>query len=188
MAHSHATGSYPYMHPGLGDTAAEYGTTATATGVTGARGGSHLLLLGCSQTKRHTTGLLPAHVRYDGVAFRVLRKARRDGCVPPGLRVLILSAEFGLLPDDMLLPWYDRKMTEERARDLYPAVREALARELSHDTVASMCICLGATYHLALGDVAGLATASGCQSVTVASGGIGRRLGQLRRWLRQDRI
>lgn len=73
-----------------------------------------LLLLACSGAKRHTPELLPAVERYDGPAFRVLRRFRHLRPESP-LDVLILSAEFGLIGEHEPIPAYDRTMTTTRA-------------------------------------------------------------------------
>src|SRR5947209_3928068 len=59
---------------------------------------SDLLLLACSKRKLHTAGLLPAFQRYDGGAFRIVKRALREGHEPLNLAILILSAKYGLIP------------------------------------------------------------------------------------------
>ena len=55
-----------------------------------------MLILACSRRKRPDDGLLPAIERYDGPAFRVLRRYLRER--PAGAPdVFILSAEHGLI-------------------------------------------------------------------------------------------
>jgi hypothetical protein len=51
-----------------------------------------LLLIACSNRKVRTRGLLPAIERYDGVTYRVIRKAMREGYFPPNVDVKILAA------------------------------------------------------------------------------------------------
>ena len=67
----------------------------------GKKGGrvDRLLILSCSQRKAPAKGRLPAIDRYDGPAFRVLRKYLREGPaeVPT---VLILSAKYGLIESE----------------------------------------------------------------------------------------
>lgn len=75
----------------------------------------YLLIISCSQRKRSDSGLLPAVEWYDGVNFRVIRKAQREGYWPKNLDLLILSAKHGLLKPDVLLEDYDLRMTRERA-------------------------------------------------------------------------
>ena len=65
----------------------------------GARTG-RMLILACSRRKRLDEGLLPAIDRYDGPAFRVLRRFLRER--PAGAPdVLILSAKHGLIAHDL---------------------------------------------------------------------------------------
>ena len=52
----------------------------------------HLLVMGCSETKR-TPGLLPAIDRYDGSAYRVLRSYLREREWPTNLSIAVLSAK-----------------------------------------------------------------------------------------------
>ena len=67
-----------------------------------------LLLLGCSERKAEKRGRLPAFQRYDGPAYRVFRKFLRDsrGAGPP-MNLYILSAKYGLISGDILIPDYD---------------------------------------------------------------------------------
>jgi hypothetical protein len=58
--------------------------------------------------------------RYDGVHFRVLRKAQREGYWPENLDMLILSAKYGLLDLDTVIEHYDLRMTSEQALQLKP--------------------------------------------------------------------
>ena len=57
---------------------------------------TRLLIMACSARKRATEDLLPAIDRYDGPAFRVLRKYLSHA-ERPGLTVMILSAKYCLL-------------------------------------------------------------------------------------------
>jgi hypothetical protein len=43
---------------------------------------TNLLIVTCSQRKRSDRELLPALKRYDGIFFRILRKAQREGYWP----------------------------------------------------------------------------------------------------------
>lgn len=132
-----------------------------------------LLILSCSATKRPDAGGLPAIDRYDGPAYRVLRKALRERAgLGAALTVRILSAEYGLVTDTTEIPDYNRRMTAERAAELYLSVQHAIndLRPLPPLRFVS----LGAAYRPALPPIVG---------ATLAHGGIGERLGQLRAWL-----
>lgn len=139
-----------------------------------------LLILSCSATKRSDLGLLPALSRYDGVAFRVLRNAMREIADDRHPRVRILSAAFGLIAADTPIPWYDRKMNPARAAAFQPQVQAALHAALIPD-IDAVFIALSRAYLPALGDLP-----AGPWSVDYAEGDIGRRLGQLRRWLYEE--
>src|SRR5919199_6232989 len=75
-----------------------------------------LLILACSRCKRPDRGLLLAVERYDGPAFRVLRRFLREGqSEAPDVRVL--SAEHGLISHDLPIANYDKIMTSSRAHE-----------------------------------------------------------------------
>jgi hypothetical protein len=79
-----------------------------------------LLVLGCSQTKRETAGLLPAIDRYDGSSYRVLRNYLRERQWPAKLSVAILSAKYGLVGGFTGIEDYDERMTPLRASEWAP--------------------------------------------------------------------
>ncbi len=79
-----------------------------------------LLVLGCSQTKRETPGLLPAIDRYDGSSYRVLRNYLREREWPSNLSVAILSAKYGLVGGITHIEDYDERMTPSKASQLAP--------------------------------------------------------------------
>lgn len=141
-----------------------------------------LLILSCSTTKRTTEGELPALTRYDGPAYRVLRKALRDLPQKDHPRIAILSARFGLIASDTPIPWYDCRMTPERAAVLMPAVQRDLHAWL-HPDVTDIFITLGRAYRPVLGDMP-----LGEWHITEAQGSIGMRLGQIRRWLHEGGV
>ena len=79
--------------------------------------------MSCSQKKVQKGDLIPAMERYDGPAFRVIRKYLND-VGDPYLAVYVLSAQFGVISARRRIANYDRKMNAQRARFLRrPAVR-----------------------------------------------------------------
>ena len=60
-----------------------------------------------------TKGLVPAIERYDGVAFRLLRRYIRVSGDP--LNIFILSSKFGLISHTEKIPYYNSKLTLTRA-------------------------------------------------------------------------
>jgi hypothetical protein len=77
-------------------------------------------VLGCSQTKRETPGLLPAIDRYDGPPYRVLRNYLREREWPANLSVAILSAEYGLVGGFTGIADYNTRMTPLIASEWAP--------------------------------------------------------------------
>lgn len=142
-----------------------------------------LLILGCSAAKRHDAGLMPALERYDGPAFRVLRKARREGVIDEDTRVRILSAKFGLFGEGELILDYDQLMTPKQAELLAPTVTWSLYRWMrEHPDCADVFVNLGQAYLPAIAGFEGWCGRNGIVC-TMASGGIGTRCGQMRAWL-----
>ena len=144
-----------------------------------------LLILACSATKRHDAGLLPALDRYDGPSYRTLRRFLADQPAQRNaLDVLILSAESGLIGGTTPIPDYDRRMDPVRAAELRLSVVDVLAVHLDEQRYEATFVSLGRDYAPALEITDDVRPNLGV--LTVASGGIGMRLGQLRRWLIAD--
>jgi len=141
----------------------------------------YLLIVACSQRKRPDPGLLPAIERYDGVNFRLLRKARREGHCPESLDVLILSAKYGLIKATTLIENYDLRMTWERALALQSEVSAALDAYLSQMDYCEVFINLGQTYLVALARSKEIPRLRG--KVYYATGGIGEKMSQMKHWL-----
>ena len=138
-----------------------------------------LLVLACSARKRHDAGNLPAVDRYDGPAFRVLRKFLADAADPPD--VLVLSAGYGLIPSAREVPDYDRRLTPGDADALRPGVLLALGEALAGMPCAEVALCLGRDYLRAVAGYADIVPAR--TTVTLLTGTQGSRLRNLRAWL-----
>ena len=141
-----------------------------------------LLLLACSKRKRSDVGLLPALERYDGPAYRVLRRYLRTNQAAD-LDIYIVSAELGLITADQFVQNYDRQMTPQRAEELRPALNDRLAELFSSHCYQEVFICAGRAYRNALAGCHGLATP--LMPVRKASGSQGKQLSDLRAWLYQ---
>jgi hypothetical protein len=118
--------------------------------VTGDSATNRMLILSCSQRKRTDEGLLPAVERYDGPAFRVLRRFLRERPAEAP-NVLILSAEHGLIPHDYPIAAYDREMTPTRARELRPLVLAEFDRIFGIQMHQNILVFAGRHYLAALG-------------------------------------
>ena len=141
-----------------------------------------LLILACSQAKRSDPGLLPAIERYDGPAFRVVRKYRRENpsCVPL-LLIQILSAKYGLLSIDQPISNYDYKMTTEYAQNLHLEICERLELLVRSTRCTDAFIYASQTYLAALGNYK-LYLPSSTGTVTLRSTP-GYKLAELHHWL-----
>lgn len=141
-----------------------------------------LLVLSCSATKLKDQHPIAAMHRYDGPAFRVVRKwqaCQEQSAQIAATDILILSAEFGLIGPNERIPDYNRRMTRERARELAPAVQQALQHQIHNRPYSEVFFNLGQTYQLTLGSVAAALPIT----TTFARSGIGKRLQQLKTWL-----
>ena len=124
--------------------------------------------------------LLPAIERYDGPAFRVLRRFLRQQRSEV-LEAYVLSARFGLIPGSQLIPDYDQRMTPERSRELQPKVVADLEGILKIGHHRELFVSLGRDYLESLNGYATLVPAG--FTVRVAAGTIGKKLAALHNWL-----
>lgn len=144
-----------------------------------------LLITSCSATKRPGAEPMPAIERYDGPSFKTIRKSLRDLPIAQRPHILILSAKYGLIRDDVPIEDYDLRMRAQLAGQIANGIRAELRRKLHRrGPYTETLINLGADYApaltLALQDSAVLADLG---SIVHTSGGIGVRLGQLKRWM-----
>jgi hypothetical protein len=141
-----------------------------------------LLILSCSQRKRPDSTPMPALERYDGPMFRVLRKFLRESpskeCHPD---VYILSAQFGLILADQLIPNYDCQMTPQLASKLQPQMHAEFRSLLKHKQYEKSFISVGKSYAAALAGYEQLIPAQ--MEVIVPRGSRGRKQAELYDWL-----
>lgn len=141
---------------------------------------NRLLILSCSQRKQPDPGLLPAIERYDGPAFRVLRKyGRRENARLP--LTLVLSARHGLIKADQPISDYDQAMNRQTAQAMQPCVRAVLGEIVdAAGGFDEAMICAGRTYLEAIGPPAETPFDF---PVRMASGSIGGQVAALYDWL-----
>lgn len=141
-----------------------------------------LLILACSERKNSDSGLIPAINRYDGPAFRVLRKYLRE-LSDDGLIVYVLSAKFGLLKSEEPIPDYELRMSSDTAKAQRDQNLLTLRQSLLRNRFSEIAVSVGRSY---------LPAISGFEedippgtTLRVLSGGLGIRLSRLRDWLRE---
>jgi hypothetical protein len=139
-----------------------------------------LLITACSGRKSKAGGDVPAWQRYDGPLYRMARKLRRAGRWPDAdhLNWVILSARYGFLPADTLLPDYDQVMTADRAGAIRAGQGHTLTPYLTH--ARAILVDLGQVYRLALPPELPAQTA-------YTAGGIGQRVAQVKAWIEARR-
>jgi uncharacterized protein DUF6884 len=142
-----------------------------------------LVILGCTQRKKRTSRLLPAIDRYDGPAFRVLRKHARDE-PKQSPDACILSGRFGLISGDFLIPRYDRDIGRDVSTALRTLIDKQLKQILDKIQPARLFVSVGSRYWPLIEEP--LAREIPMAKLAVASGGIGGRASQLAHWLRSD--
>jgi hypothetical protein len=140
-----------------------------------------LLILACSKKKKSAIGTLPAIERYDGPAFRVLRKFLRERPDDP-LTVLILSAKYGLIDAARRISDYDRRLSTSRAEVLHRQVLSEARTIMDSVRWDAVGVCAGKEYRIALQSL--LALVPKGTRIDVLGGGLGQRLTYLRAWLR----
>ncbi|MDY7051596.1 DUF6884 domain-containing protein [Limnospira fusiformis] len=139
-----------------------------------------LLILSCSKSKSSEDGLIPALDRYNGPAFRVLRRFLQQ---KPDklLDIYVLSAKFGLISGDRLIPDYDLKLTTALALELNSSVIQNFTKIISANKYTKLLICVTKKYFSLLKGYAEILPAY--LNVTVATGSPGRKLSILHHWL-----
>ena len=85
-----------------------------------------LLIMMGSKSKRKLQNS-PAIDVYNGTRYMMLRKRR-----PDDLRILIVSAKYGLIEPDTEISWYDKIMTREKAQDELKEIQKMKAEEELH--------------------------------------------------------
>jgi len=132
----------------------------------------HLLVLSCSDRKREELSPCSAMDLYDGPAFRILRKLRREGRFPVNLDVFIVSGKYGLISSESVIEYYDRTIDEE-------VVLSTMSREkmstLLDDGYQSTFVNMGKKYMGYFNDLLAEAIS--------ANGRIGQKNSQMRHWI-----
>jgi hypothetical protein len=143
--------------------------------------GRRLLIVSCSGRKHHSRPKRKAWDLYDGVAYRLLKKAERDHQFARDIDVMILSAKHGLISPARRIGWYNRRMNRERSAELRQQVTSKLKQIMSNTHYHEVLLWMGKDYLAALGP-------SNCWNqsnarVRVSGGRIGEKLRHLKTWI-----
>jgi cytoplasmic iron level regulating protein YaaA (DUF328/UPF0246 family) len=145
-----------------------------------ANGFQRALLISCSQRKRRDPILLQAIERYDGPAFRVLRRYLRNAG-DPHLRVYILSAKFGIITPRTRIPYYNVRMTTKSRRENCERNTQKLKSLLRRYECKELFVCASNMYRQSLDESA----LEHLLPVRFAALGQGPKLASLKEWLRE---
>lgn len=140
----------------------------------------YLLLLGCSKRKK-SMPMSPtlALDRYDGPAFRLVRKWMSETKARSFLDIKVISAKYGLLDAEDNIPYYDEKMTSGRAVELEKTVSEQLKKLVQQNDYRGIYCDLGNAYLRVLPND----FIKSNELVKIAKGRVGERLRSLKTWL-----
>ena len=130
--------------------------------------------------KRDANGNVPAIERYDGPAFRVLRRYLRNNR-HSDLTVHILSAKFGFVKSDRRIPNYDMRLTRDRSVELQDTTRHQLEQIMHEKPWDQIGISLSREYFALVAD--GIREANVLGTIASLDGGLGKRLTALKAWL-----
>lgn len=149
------------------------------------RDARRLLIMSCSATKRADPHPLAAHARYDGSAWRTWRAAHRALDPASWPTTLVLSAAFGLIPDNLEILDYQQRLDATRSAELVgdPHQLAALARVAG--SAAEIYIAGGKLYRstvLAMLDRLEIGAAVAVRTPP-AGAGIGLQLADLKGWI-----
>lgn len=145
-----------------------------------------LMMLGCSSSKSDALEALPAIDRYNGTAYKVIKKARREGYWPKDTHIFIVSAKYGLISEHTCIEIYDQKMTNARAVELQAEVSGSVDILLKKGGYRKIFLNMGAIYMQSIRLSREIERARQAGILQEAFGGIGLRQKQMKRWIIQQ--
>jgi hypothetical protein len=138
-----------------------------------------LLVIACSKRKLETAHPISALDRYDGGTYRTIRKLEREHKLPQSVDIKIISAKYGLIDARRKIPYYEQKLTAERAQELKDSIITSLRKCVGDVNYEEIYFDLGTDY---LAPIESFVQSVKCKTV-VASGRIGIRLRSVKTWL-----
>jgi hypothetical protein len=128
---------------------------------------------------------LPAWERYDGVAYRVVKRLQREGEYPDSVDIRILSAKHGILTPGTEIMDYNLEMTSPIAESQAPINIGVLAALFDKRAYEEVFVFAGKTYLKALQPYGEWLPEK--TKLTIAPGRIGEKLSHLKSWLIDQR-
>lgn len=143
-----------------------------------------LLLMSCSRRKAKGLERGRAWDIYDGALFQVLKKVLRDReGWEAEISVLVVSARYGIVSADRMITTYEEQLSAQTARERAARFHRQLWTWIAGRRFRAVHVNLGRHYLLALPDLESLFSPL---PVDRASGGIGVRNAQTRRWVQEQ--
>ncbi|MDW7997988.1 MAG: hypothetical protein RMI30_00830 [Thermodesulfovibrio sp.] len=116
---------------------------------------------------------------YDGVIFRMLKKIEREEGFPENLSIIILSAKYGFIKPSDYISYYDHRLDSKTY--MKPFLLNSLKKQVECYHISKIFICLGKDY---LSAIEGFETIfSKKTQFLYATGGIGLKMSQLKKWI-----
>ncbi len=138
----------------------------------------YFLLLSCSNKKKPFPSPVKAVDLYNGVFFSVYKKALRNNpCLKSNLKLLIISAKYGLIEDSEFISFYDLKMSSESASRQRHNNTSKLQALIERDHPQSLTVVMGKTYMQSI-DLSDIKI-----PIKIVNGEIGIMLHGLKEWL-----
>lgn len=139
----------------------------------------NLVIQACSGRK-HNLQNLPAFEIYDGVAYRVIKKTFRENPIlQQKVKILILSAKYGLITSETIISVYEQRIDKKRAESLKMQIKTTWDEFSFGKNFENIFVNVGRDYLPALSLI------QFPKSTIFAKGGIGFRNQQLKNYLKK---
>ena len=138
----------------------------------------HILLMSCSSKKRSVDRPIPPIDLYNGVFFSVYKKAVRTfPSLSSKVKVLVISAKYGLIEASHPISYYDLKMTPSIAFEQQNENTRILKRFIHDLKPETLVVVMGKTYMQSV-DLLDIQV-----PVKIINGEIGVMLHNMKQWL-----
>ena len=138
----------------------------------------HILLMSCSSKKRSVDRPIPAIDLYNGVFFSVYKKAVKTfPSLSSKVKVLVISAKYGLIEASHPISYYDLKMTPSIAFEQQNENTRILKRFIHDLKPETLVVVMGKTYMQSV-DLLDIQV-----PVKIINGEIGVMLHNMKQWL-----
>lgn len=114
------------------------------------------IVISCSNVKKKFPSPKPALYVYDGPYYKTIRKLIRENSFPADVKILIVSAKYGLLELESKIETYDFRIDKHRAVEICPSVINKLEDFIRKNYCSELVINLGTDYLPAISGIENL--------------------------------